>query len=129
MRLLLDTHVLIWWWMGDASLPDKARSAIIDPQRDVYVSAATAWEIATKVCKGHLPEMRSRLQSFRDDVSADQFRYLDVRIDHGVRGGLLSSDHQDPFDRLIAAQALIEDMTVVTRERAFAEFGCEVIWS
>jgi len=124
MCLLLDTHALIWCWMDDASLPDKARSAIIDPQRGVYVSAATAWEIATKVRKAHLPEMRSRLQSFQDDVSVDQFRHLDVRIDHGVRGGLLSSDHQDPFDRLIAAQALIEDMTVVTRDRTFAEFGC-----
>ena len=97
MRLLLDTHALIWWWIGDTILPAKSRDAISEPRSDVYVSAATGWEIATKVRKGQLPEMRGRLLNFPGDVSADNFLHLDVRADHGVRGGLLDGDHKDPF--------------------------------
>lgn len=128
MRLLLDTHALIWWWIGDRDLPEAARSAIAHPMSEVFVSAASAWEIATKVRKGRLLGMRDYLPIFHDSVIADDFHMLDVRADHGVRGGLLGGDHKDPFDRLIAAQALIEGLTVVTCDQEIANFGCRVLW-
>lgn len=128
MRFLLDTHTLIWWWLGDEALASNARDAIIDPQSDVFVSAATGWEIATKVRKGQLPEMLGRMPHFRDDLITDRFRHLDIRVDHGLLGGALSGEHKDPFDRLLAAQALTENLTVLTRDTAFTAFGCKVLW-
>ena len=128
MRLLLDTHALLWWWKNDMALSVSARTAMADPTNDVFVSAATAWEIATKVRKGQLPEAREGIATFAEDVERDGFRHLAVQSRHGLRGGSLPGAHKDPFDRLIAAQALIEGMTVVTREREIAGFGCEVLW-
>ena len=128
MRLLLDTHALIWWWKDDPILPADARAAMTDPANHVFVSAATGWEMATKVRKGQLPEMRDRLPVFDHDVVQDGFRHIAVTSAHGVRGGSLAGSHKDPFDRLIAAQALIEDLTVITRDREIAAFGCKVLW-
>lgn len=128
MRLLLDTHALIWWWKDDPVLPAETRIVMADEANDVYVSAATGWEIATKVRKGQLPEFRSRIQSFQDDVLREDFRHLAITVQHGVHGGSLPGMHKDPFDRIIAAQALLDDLTVVTCDREIAAFGCKVIW-
>ena len=99
-----------------------------DAGNDVFVSAATAWEIATKVRKGQLAEMRDRVPTFHGDVAGDGFRHLSITPEHGLRGGSLSGVHKDPFDRLIAAQALIEELTVITCDPEIARFGCEVLW-
>lgn len=128
MRLLLDTHALIWWWKDDPVLPATARKAMTAPNSTVYVSAATGWEMATKVRKGQLPEMADRMPDFEDHVRQDGFELLAVEADHGVRGGLLPGSHKDPFDRLLAAQALIGKLTLVTCDREIAAFGCEVLW-
>ncbi|HEV7288024.1 type II toxin-antitoxin system VapC family toxin [Sphingomonas sp.] len=128
MRLLLDTHALLWWWNDAPQLPAAARSVMADPANAVFVSAASAWEIATKVRKNQLPELAGCIGSFVDDVLRDGFSHLDVTARHGVHGGSLPGPHKDPFDRLIAAQALLEDMTVVTCDRQIAAFGCETLW-
>ena len=128
MRLLLDTHALIWWWKNDPHLPSDARAAMTDPGHTVYVSAATGWELATKIRKGQLLELRSSLPTFTDDVIRDGFHHLPVLAKHGVHGGSLPGAHKDPFDRVIAAQALIEDCVVVTCDAAIAAFGCKVLW-
>ena len=128
MRLLLDTHALIWWWMDDPVLPLDARAAMSNAGNQVFVSAATAWEMATKVRKGQLPEMRGRIPTFYDDVMDEGFHHFAITSEHGVRGGSLPGAHKDPFDRLLAAQALIEGLTIVTRDREFAAFGCKVLW-
>lgn len=127
MRLLLDTHALIWWWMDDPALRN-ARTLLADPTQEVFVSAATGWEIATKVRNGQLAGLRERMPTFHDDVVQEGFRHLAISAQHGVRGGSLKGMHKDPFDRLIAAQALIEDLTVVTRDPEIARFGCKVLW-
>lgn len=127
-RLLLDTHALIWWWKDDPMLPATSRAAMTDPANDVFVSAATAWEMATKVRKGQLPDMAHALPTFHDDVVRDGFHHLSVTTAHGLRGGAMPGTHKDPFDRMLAAQALLENLTVVTRDRAIASFGCEVLW-
>ena len=122
MRLLLDTHALIWWWKDDRNLSTEVRTAMIDKANEVFVSAVTAWEIATKVRKGQLPEMREILPQFTDHVLRDGFRFLPVSADHGLRGGSLGGAHKDPFDRLLAAQALIENLTLISRDREIAAF-------
>jgi len=128
MRLLLDTHALLWWWLDDPVLPSRVIAAIEDSDNNVFVSAATAWEIATKVRKGQLLEMRDRMERFEADVAADGFEPLPVTIAHGLKGGALHGAHKDPFDRILAAQALIEGMTLISLDREIAAFGCKVLW-
>lgn len=128
MRLLVDSHALIWWWNESPGLPATARDALADRRNTVFVSAATAWELATKYRSGRLPSMASRIDRYGDSVVEDGFEHLEVRPEHGLKGGLLKGDHRDPFDRMIAAQALIEDLTVVTRDREIAAFGCRTLW-
>lgn len=128
MRLLLDTHALLWWWKNAPELAAGARLAMADPANEVFVSAASGWEVATKVRKGQLPAFRDVLAAFAGDVVRDGFSHLDVTARHGVHGGSLPGAHKDPFYRLIAAQALLEDLVVVTRDHEIAAFGREVLW-
>lgn len=128
MRLLLDTHALLWWWNEGAPLGSQAKAAMGDVDNDVFVSAASAWEIATKVRKGQLPEFGGNLSAFAQDVERDGFKLLDIAVRRGIAGGSLAGPHKDPFDRLIAAQALLEDLVVVTRDAEIAAFGCKVLW-
>lgn len=128
MGLLIDTHVLIWWWDPNPAMGDAARVALEAGEEDVFVSAATGVELGIKVRLGKLPRMAPYLPTFGTAIEAEGFQHLDIRHGHAVRAGLMPGDHRDPFDRLIAAQALIEDLTVVTRDPAFATFGCRTLW-
>jgi len=128
VRLLLDTHALLWWWQNAQQLGAEAKAAMTDPANEVFVSAASGWEVATKVRKGQLPMFHGSLPAFTEDVIRDGFHHLDVTARHGVHGGSLPGGHKDPFDRLIAAQALLENMVVATRDPEIAAFGCKVLW-
>lgn len=128
MRLLLDTHTLLWWWDDDPRLPAIVRDAIADAANAVFVSAASGLEIAIKVRLGKLPQAARRIHLYRESVTDDGFQHLPIREEHAVRAGLLAGDHRDPFDRAIAAQGLIEDLTVATRDPEIAAFGCATIW-
>lgn len=128
MRLLLDTHTLIWWWLEDPSLSEIARAATSAPGADILVSAVSGFEIAQKVRHGKLPVMTEPLARYSDYVVDEGFAHLAISVKHAVRAGLLPGEHRDPFDRLLAAQALIENLTVVTRDPAFAAFGCRTLW-
>ena len=128
MRLLLDTHALLWWWHEAPQLGGAARVAMADRNNAVFVSAASAWEIATKIRKGQLPGFEGALHAFTHDVARDGFKTLEVTVQHGLAGGALPGGHKDPFDRLLAAQALLEDLVVVTRDPQMAAFGCKVLW-
>ncbi|MFL5494380.1 MAG: type II toxin-antitoxin system VapC family toxin [Gemmatimonadales bacterium] len=121
MRLLLDTHVLIWWDEGRRLAPE-ARRAIRDAE-EVFVSAATAWEIAIKVALGRLRPSRSVQEAAADSG----FMELPVTFRHASRVGTLAPHHRDPFDRLLVAQADVEGLTVVTRDPAFEPYGVEVL--
>lgn len=128
MRLLLDTHAGIWWWTDDRRLSTIVRSVIGDPANDVFVSSVTGLEIATKVRIGKLPSMAEHVNRYDRLVLDWGFIHLAVEQRHAVAAGLLAGEHRDPFDRLIAAQALGEGLTVVTRDRAIGSFGCAVLW-
>ncbi|WP_156680236.1 type II toxin-antitoxin system VapC family toxin [Sphingomonas profundi] len=128
MSYLLDTHALIWWWLGDPALSIAARDLMVDRANRIFVSPVTAVEIAIKVRSGKLAGMSEPLAAFGEGLAADGFRTLDIRYDHARRAGLMAGEHRDPFDRLLAAQALTEGLTIITRDTAIARFGCEVIW-
>ena len=121
MRLLLDTHVLIWW---DAGLPmsEEAVEAIREADQ-VYVSAVTGWEIAIKASLGRLESTRSTVAA----VTESGFEELPVRLSHAEAVGELPPHHRDPFDRMLVAQAKTEGLTLVTRDRALSHYRVRLI--
>lgn len=127
MRLLLDTHALIWWWTNDAQLSNAARDAIASLDNEVFVSAASAWEISTKQRIGKL-NLPAAVENYADLLLADGFISLEVSHVHSLRAGSYSAAHRDPFDRMLAAQSEIEEMPLVTRGSAFSQFACETLW-
>lgn len=128
--LLLDTHALIWWALDleEDQLSPGARAAIEDAENEVYVSAVTAMEIATKVRLGKLEEARPLATNFVAQVEARGLTTLDLNAQHGERAGNLAIPHKDPFDRLLIAQAQIEKMTMVSNEKRFDTFGVLRLW-
>ena len=128
MRLLLDTHALIWWFLDDARLSSTINEHLDDPNVEVFVSAATAWEMATKSRSGKLREAAAIVPDLPSLIRRCHFTPLPVSVEHGHRAGLLPGDHKDPFDRMLAAQAIIEDMGLVTVDQALARLGARVVW-
>ena len=128
MRVLLDTHALLWWLSGDAALPPHARTVIGDPDNEVFVSAASAWEIATKHRLGKLPGAGPLAVDFAREVEAQGFLPLPITLAHGQDAGALSLLNRDPFDRMLVAQALAERMVLVSNETAFDAAGVVRVW-
>lgn len=128
MKLLLDTHALLWWFVDAPELSATARAAIADDGNEVLVSAASAWELATKHRLGKLGEAAEALGRFNELVAADGFQHLPVSFLHAIKAGGYAVDHRDPFARVLAAQAEIEMATLLTRDPAFAAFGTRTIW-
>lgn len=128
MRLLLDTHALLWWLFDSPRLSDAARAALADPENDIFVSSASAWEVSTKARKGALPEAGDVPQRLPDYVRQAGFRELPISLAHAQLAGALDSPHRDPFDRMLAAQARLEEMTLVSLDPAFRDFEVSVLW-
>ena len=128
MKLLLDTHTLLWWWTNDPQLTAKAKRLIASEGNTVFVSAASAWEIATKTRLGKLEIGPMALQRFHDLVQSDGFAHLPMTWQHAVHAGGLALDHRDPFDRMLAAQSFLEDAVLVTKDAAFGVFSTRVVW-
>ncbi|MGH3084870.1 MAG: type II toxin-antitoxin system VapC family toxin [Gaiellaceae bacterium] len=119
MRLLLDTHVLLWWLADDPTLRREAREAIADGESVVVVSAASAWEIAIKRATGRL-EAPDDLEA---QLERNRFLPLPIAIGHALHAGELPPHHDDPFDRVLVAQAELERLTIVTRDKNIARYG------
>jgi PIN domain nuclease of toxin-antitoxin system len=128
MKLLLDTHALLWWFTDDARLSAAARQAIINERNEVFVSAASAWEIATKQRIGKLDEVPEAAIRFAELVEADGFTHLPIGYLHALRAGGYPSLHRDPFDRMLAAQSELDRLVLVTCDPAFADFPCQTFW-
>jgi PIN domain nuclease of toxin-antitoxin system len=128
VRVLLDTHALLWWFAGDPQLSATAYAAIDDAANDVIVSAASAWEIATKVRIGKLPDHAGIANDLSTHIAAQGFSSLAITIEHGQRAGLLPGPHRDPFDRMLIAQAHAEGVTLVSNEEIFDSYGVSRIW-
>lgn len=118
MRLLLDTNALLWW-LADEGLAAQAREAIADPENFVAVSAVSAWEISIKKALGKL----AAPNDLEHQIQVGGFTPMPITIAHGVAAGQLERHHDDPFDRMLIAQALAEGLTIVTRDKRFNEYS------
>ena len=123
MRLLLDTHVFLWWLAGDARLSRRMRALIGNPDTVGLVSAATAWEITTKVRIGKLPGDEAVGLDVAGAIASQGFEQLPILVVHAQLAGSLPGPHRDPFDRMLAAQAQIEAVPIVSVDAAFGTFG------
>jgi len=128
VRLLLDTHALIWWLAGDDALSAPAREAIADEANRVAVSAASAMEIATKFRIGRLADAALLAQDFAAIIADQGFDELAITVQHALRAGAMNIQHGDPFDRLLIAQAQSEDMVLISNETLFDGFAVKRLW-
>ena len=128
MRVLLDTHVLLWWLSGEAALSAAARSAIADADNETFVSAASAWEISIKYKQGRLPTAANFVADLDEAIARHGFSAVPITVHHGNRAGALPLHHKDPFDRMLIAQALAESLTLVSNERLFDNYGVARLW-
>lgn len=126
--LLLDTHALLWWLLDSPELSATARAAIATPDQRVLVSAASAWELATKFRIGKLPEAEDIVANLPQYLRKQRFEALPISVEHAMAAGQLLGAHRDPFDRMLIAQALIERAAVVTVDGVFAEYEVSVCW-
>jgi PIN domain nuclease of toxin-antitoxin system len=128
VRLLLDTHALLWWYSDDPGLPQSCRKLIAQSDNSVFVSAVSAWEISTKFRRGRLSSASDLVQDFGGFLDQEGFLSLPVSYDHGIRAGMLPGPHQDPFDRMLIAQAEIEKLFIVSNEKIFDQYGVRRVW-
>ena len=128
MKALLDTHALVWWWTDNRRLPRAARAMIAEPDNEVLVSAATAWEIATKNRLGKWPEVERLVTDFESLLLQSRFVGLPVSIAHARLAGTLTGQHSDPFDRMLIAQARLESAVLVTGDAIFRRYRVPVVW-
>ena len=127
-QLLLDTHALLWWLAEPDRLSPAAYAAISDPANAVVVSAASGWEIATKVRLGKLPGIGELLNDLPQLLIAQGFELLPITLQQGQHAGSYPMPHRDPFDRLLAAQAELARLTLVTVDPALQAFPCRLLW-
>ena len=127
MRLLLDTHVLLWWLIGSDRLGGNAREAIADLANTVYVSAASIWEIAIKRAQGKLPVPPDVSTWLPAEMTAYSFLAVPITVDHAAAVEHLPPHHRDPFDRLLIAQAQAEQLTLVTSDAAISRYDVALL--
>jgi PIN domain nuclease of toxin-antitoxin system len=128
MRVLVDTHVFLWWVEGDRALPAKARAVLADQDNECLFSLVSVWELAIKAGLGKLKLTLPVQRYVVEHVAANGFRMLDIRMAHVGRVESLAPRHGDPFDRLLIAQALEEKLPVVTADPIFRSYGVKRIW-
>ena len=125
---MLDTHTLIWWLAGDPSLSAVAKAAIMDPENEVFVSAVSAWEIATKYRIGRLPQAAALALDVSGALASQGFIELPITVLHGQTAGSLPGPHRDPFDRVLIAQAMLAELVLVSNEAVFDHYAVRRLW-
>jgi PIN domain nuclease of toxin-antitoxin system len=125
---LLDTHTLIWWLSNDERLSTQAKFLLDDDTSRCVVSAVTAYELGIKVQNGKLELARGILENFQAILDSNEFQRLSISIEHSLLAARLPTDHRDPFDRLLAAQAITERFDLLTVDTRIADMGARVIW-
>jgi PIN domain nuclease of toxin-antitoxin system len=128
MRYLLDTHTLLWAAFRRDLLSPHALQILTQPGHEMIVSAASAWEITTKYRLGKLNFARALAVDFIPQITAVGYRLLPISVEHAVRAGLLPGDHKDPFDRMLAAQAIHENMPLLSNDAQLDVFGVRREW-
>ncbi len=128
MNYLLDTHAYLWWLSGDKRLPKTVRLEIFNNKDDVCVSAASIWEIATKYRIGKLPSAKGIISDIVRSIPLQGFKPLSISVEDSLRAGLLISNHRDPFDRMLIAQAQNRNLVLVSNENFFQQFDVRLLW-
>ena len=128
MRVLLDTHTFLWWILDAPKLSADSRRILGDGANDVLFSAVSGYELAYKVNQGRLTLPETPHVYVRSRLAASGFGALAIELDHALRAATLPMIHRDPFDRLLVAQAQLEDIPIVTADPAIAQYDVEVIW-
>jgi PIN domain nuclease of toxin-antitoxin system len=128
VKVLVDTHALLWWMFADRRLTSRVKAVLRDPQNIVSVSSASAWEIATKYRLGRLDSAKPLVDDFSGWLGKAGFVELAITSAHAIRAGSWDVPHRDPFDRLLAAQSALEELRLVSRDPVFAGFGLEPVW-
>ena len=126
-RILCDTHIYFWWVTADRKLPVIARDALENRANEVYVSSVVAWELATKYRLGKWPSARIALDEMSDVIADRELLTLPITLRHAEVAGLFPALHRDPFDRILAAQAEVEDMILATVDVTFEQFKVKVL--
>jgi PIN domain nuclease of toxin-antitoxin system len=124
VKLLLDSHAFLWWLAEDPGLAGEAMLAMADPSSIVHVSAASVWELAIKAALGKLDLDDADLV---EEIAANDFVELPITARHALAAAALPRHHDDPFDRMLIAQARIEGLTIVTRDAAFRAYGLAIL--
>jgi len=128
VKLLLDTHAFLWWVEGTPALGRRARTAVANPDNEVFFSIASCWELSIKLSLGKL-RLTQRLDRFiPEQLSVNGFSLLSVELRHVLGVADLPFHHRDPFDRLLAAQALQDQLAIVTTDRVFRTYGVRIVW-
>lgn len=125
---LLDSPVLLWWWFDPERLTQPVQALLTNPDTTVLVSAATVWELSLKHHQGKLPELEQAIGDLPGLLQADGFLALPIALAHGVRAGAYSQPHRDPFDRMLAAQAELERLVLLTADPQLSNFPCRTLW-
>jgi PIN domain nuclease of toxin-antitoxin system len=125
---LLDSHALLWWWFDPDRLSGAVRELLSDPATPVLVSAASVWELSLKHHQGKLPELEQAIGDLPGLLQADGFQSLPIALAHGLRAGAYNQPHRDPFDRMLAAQAELERLVLLTADPQLSTFPCRTLW-
>ena len=125
---LLYSHVLLWWWFDPARLSTAVHALLVDPSSEIRVSAASVWELSLKHHRGKLPELAGAIDDLPGLLQADGFQGLPISQAHGLRAGAYSQPHRDPFDRVLAAQAELERLVLLTADPQLTTFPCQTLW-
>jgi PIN domain nuclease of toxin-antitoxin system len=128
VRLLLDTHAFLWWLADDPRLSRRARTLLGIVENELFLSSASAWEIATKHRIRKLPDAASLLADFTSVLVGQHVSPLAITVEHALEAGRFPADHRDPFDRMLAAQSRLESLPLVTDDPAFAQFAADTLW-
>jgi PIN domain nuclease of toxin-antitoxin system len=128
MRYLLDTHSFLWWNMDDPQLSSIAKEIIGDGNNEIFLSAATAWEIAIKAARGRLALPENPTRYFSNRLNLHGFQALPIQIQHAAQVHKLPMHHADPFDRLLIAQSQLESMPLISVDAEIRKYEIEVIW-
>lgn len=128
MRVLLDTHVFLWWITGDSRLSARAYEVIKETKNEIYLSAASGWEMAIKAGLGKLRLQGEPISFITEQLVINGFESLPVQLNHSLFVYSLPEHHRDPFDRLLVAQAKLENLLLVTADNKIGEYEVEVLW-
>ena len=128
MRALLDTHAFLWWITGDERLSGRISQAIADGRNEMFVSAASVWEIAIKGRLGRLSIPGDPGKFIGGQIAENCFRGLPIVAEHALRVWTLPDHHRDPFNRMLVAQAQVEGLALVSRDPQVAQYDIEVVW-